>query len=69
MPTTVRAVSDIAVPAPPTNHQTRAVTSTSTVTSPKRLARIAGVPNLRTAWAAPPNEGRPPPASAAGSRR
>src|ERR1700704_5927945 len=45
MPTTVRAVSDNSVPAPPPNHQTRAVasSSTSTVTSPKRLARIAGI--------------------------
>src|SRR6267378_2343772 len=45
MPTIVRAVSDMSVPAPPTNHQTRTGTSTnaSTVTSPKRLARIAGV--------------------------
>jgi len=45
MPTTVRAVSDISVPALPTNHQTHAGSSnsSSTVTSPKRLARIAGV--------------------------
>src|SRR5216683_8151547 len=42
MTTTVRPVS--AVRAPPTNHQSReGTTSTSTVTSPKRLARIAGV--------------------------
>src|SRR5256885_16518277 len=42
MTPTVRPVS--AVPAPPTNHQSRAGTATtSIVTSPKRLARIAGV--------------------------
>jgi hypothetical protein len=39
----VRSVSDISVPAPPTNQQPRAGISTGTVTSPKRLARIAGV--------------------------
>src|SRR6266571_1152687 len=43
MTTTLNAVSDIPVPAPPTNHQTRAGSSTSAVSSPKRLARIAGV--------------------------
>jgi hypothetical protein len=45
MPTTVRAGSDISVPAPPTNHQPRTGTSTNTssMTSPKRLARTAGV--------------------------
>ena len=45
MTTTVRAVSHNSVAAPPMNHQPRAVTSTSisTVTSPKRLARIAGI--------------------------
>src|SRR6266567_9157650 len=43
MTTTFNAVSDIPVPAPPTNHQTRAGSSTSAVSSPKRLARIAGV--------------------------
>ncbi len=43
MTTAVRAVSDSAVPGPATNHETRAGTGTSTVTSPKRLARIAGV--------------------------
>jgi len=44
MTTTVRPVSDFSVPAPPTNHESRAGTIiTSTVTSPKRLARIAGV--------------------------
>jgi hypothetical protein len=41
MPTTVRAVPNISAPALQTNHQTHA--GTSTVTSPKRLARIAGV--------------------------
>src|SRR3977135_2805314 len=41
MTTTVRPVSDFSVP---TNHQSRAgTTTTSTVNSPKRLARIAGV--------------------------
>ena len=44
MTTIVRPVSDFSAPAPPTNHQSRAgTTTTSTVTSPKRLARIAGV--------------------------
>ena len=44
MQTTVHSVSDISVPAPPTNHHTHpGSSSTSTVTSPKRLARIAGV--------------------------
>src|SRR5438067_12848285 len=39
MTTTIRSLSDVPVPPPPTSHQT----SISTVTSPKRLARIAGV--------------------------
>src|SRR5438445_6493221 len=39
MTTTIRSVSDVPVPPPPTSHQT----SISTVTSPKRLARIAGI--------------------------
>src|SRR5207302_1454711 len=43
MITMLNAVSDIRAPAPPTNHQTRAGSSTSGVTSPKPLARIAGV--------------------------
>src|SRR6195256_323553 len=43
MTTTVRPVSHISISDPPTNHQTRAGTNTSSVTSPKRLARIAGV--------------------------
>jgi hypothetical protein len=45
MQTTVGSVSDISVPAPQRNHQTRAGTSSSvsTVASSKRLARIAGV--------------------------
>src|SRR2546423_12963431 len=44
MITTVRPVSDISVPAPPTNHQSREGTTTrSKMTSPRRLARIAGV--------------------------
>jgi len=41
MATTVRPVSDISGPAPATNQQPRA--GTSTVSSPKRLARIAGI--------------------------
>src|SRR5438094_6541726 len=43
MATTAGPVSDISTPAAPMNHQTRIGTSISTVTSPKRLARIAGV--------------------------
>ena len=43
MTTTIHSVSDVPVPPPPTSHQTRIGTSISTVTSPKRLARIAGV--------------------------
>jgi Domain of unknown function (DUF4386) len=43
MTTTVRPASDIPRPAPPTKHQTRTAASLSTVISPKRLARIAGV--------------------------
>src|SRR5438477_12712889 len=43
MTTSVSPGSGIRVPAPPANHQTRAGSSTSGVTSPKRLARIAGV--------------------------
>ena len=43
MTTILNTVSDIRAPAPATNHQTRAGSSTSGVTSPKRLARIAGV--------------------------
>src|SRR6266487_1440599 len=43
MTTTIRSVSDVPVPPPPTSHQTRIGSSISTVTSPKRLARIAGV--------------------------
>src|SRR5438094_9999386 len=43
MATTAGPVSDISTPAAPMNHQTPAGTSTSTVTSPKRLARIAGI--------------------------
>ncbi len=42
MTTTIRSVSDVPVP-PPQTSQTRIGTSISTVTSPKRLARIAGV--------------------------
>ncbi len=42
MTTTLRSVSEFSVPAPPMNHQSRAGTA-STVTSPARLARIAGV--------------------------
>jgi Domain of unknown function (DUF4386) len=41
--TIVRAVPELSVPAPSASHQTRAGTGTSTVTSPKRLVRIAGV--------------------------
>jgi uncharacterized protein DUF4386 len=40
---TISAVSDVRAPAPATNHQTGADASTGGVTSPKRLARIAGV--------------------------
>ena len=44
MTTTVRPVSEFSVPAPPTSQSWRAgTTTTSTVTSPKRLARIAGI--------------------------
>src|SRR5438067_2209161 len=44
MTTTVRPVSEFSVPAPPTSQSLRAgTTTTSTVTSPKRLARIAGI--------------------------
>src|SRR5205823_2711583 len=43
MATTAGPVSDISTPAAPMNHQTLAGTSTSTVSSPKRLARIAGI--------------------------
>src|SRR6266567_403247 len=44
MTSTVRPDSDFSVPAPPANHQSRAGTATtSSVTSPKRLAKIAGV--------------------------
>jgi hypothetical protein len=44
MTTTLSSVSEFFVPAPPTNHQSRAGTTTaSTVTSRKRLARSAGV--------------------------
>jgi len=43
MTTTVRSVSDIPSLSPATNYETRAGTSTSTVMSPKRLARIAVV--------------------------
>src|SRR5438445_5545560 len=42
MSTTVRSPSDIAVPAPAPNHQTRAG-GREIVNSPKRLARIAGL--------------------------
>src|SRR5438445_11219528 len=42
MSTTVRSPSDIAVPAPAPNHQTRAG-EREIVNSPKRLARIAGL--------------------------
>ena len=44
MTTAVRPDSDFSVPAPPPNHQLLAGTATtSSVTSPKRLAKIAGV--------------------------
>ena len=44
MSTTVRSSSDIAVPVPTPNHQTRArAGERETVNSPKRLARIAGL--------------------------
>jgi hypothetical protein len=44
MTTSVRPVSEFSVPAPPTTQSSRAgTTTTSTVTSPKRLARIAGI--------------------------
>jgi hypothetical protein len=43
MTTTICPISDISTSAPPTNHQSRAGTNISSVTSPKRLARIAGV--------------------------
>src|SRR5437763_16140637 len=43
MTTTIHSVSDVPVPPPPTSHQTRIGTSSSTMTSPKRLARVAGV--------------------------
>ena len=43
MTTTVHPASDIPRPAAPTNHQTHPAASLSAVTSPKRLARIAGV--------------------------
>jgi uncharacterized protein DUF4386 len=43
MTTIVRSVPELSVPAPSASHQMRAGTGTSTVTSPKRLARIAGV--------------------------
>src|SRR5438309_3700134 len=42
MSTTVRSPSDIAVPAPAPNHQTRAA-EREIMNSPKRLARIAGL--------------------------
>ena len=43
MTTTIGPVSEIPTPAPTTNHQTQTGGSLSSVTSPKRLARIAGV--------------------------
>src|SRR5436305_4934039 len=43
MTTTIHSVSDVPVPPPPTSHQTRIGTSISTMSAPKRLARIAGV--------------------------
>ena len=43
MTTTVHPATDIPTRAPPTNNQTHTAASLSTVTSPKRLARIAGV--------------------------
>ena len=43
MTTTIRPASDLPLSAPPTTHQTRVGASASSVTSPKRLARIAGV--------------------------
>ena len=44
MTTSVRPVSEFSVPDPPTTQSSRAgTTTTSTVTSPKRLARIAGI--------------------------
>ena len=42
MTTTIRPASDLPIAAPPT-HRTLVGTSASSVTSPKRLARIAGV--------------------------
>jgi hypothetical protein len=43
MRTTSCPISDISTSAQPTNHQWRAGTKIGSVTSPKRLARTAGV--------------------------
>ena len=43
MRTTSCPISDISTSAQPTNHQSRAGTKIGSVTSPKRLARTAGV--------------------------